>query len=86
MKLRVTVGEKKIKLPEIVVEGSHFKVLLGVNWVKKSGAEIDLVTNTVQLGGQALPIKGYKSLGAHAVQISRQVHSRGAYWMAPGET
>ena len=33
-KLRIKVGKSEVSLPVIVVGGSHFDLLLGVNWIK----------------------------------------------------
>ena len=37
-------------LPAIVLEGLHFDVLLGVNWIAKENAVIDIKKGTLKIG------------------------------------
>jgi len=48
--LSITVSNVSVKLPAIVLEGSHFDLLLGVSWIKATKAIINGENNTLCMG------------------------------------
>ena len=48
-KLEVEVGISKVMVPSIVLEGLHLYVLLGMSWLKATGAIIDVVNGSIKI-------------------------------------
>ena len=44
-KMKIEVRKIIIALPVIMVDGSHFDLLLGINWIKKTGAKFNFKKN-----------------------------------------
>ena len=49
------VGKHGICLPAIVIDGGHFNILLGVNWIKKSKAKLDFNLDQINIKGEMIP-------------------------------
>ena len=58
-KLEVKVGNSKVVVPAIVLEGLRFDVLLGMSWLKAAEAIIDVVNGSIRVQGDQLPYKAW---------------------------
>ena len=47
--VEIEVGKSRATVPAIILEGLHFDVLLGMNWLKAAGAIIDVVNGTIRI-------------------------------------
>ena len=53
----VTVGEKVVKVPAIVLEGLHFDVLLGVSWMQEAKASVFIAEGVLDVDEKRLLYK-----------------------------
>ena len=51
------VGNSKVIVPAIVLEGLHFDVLLRMSWLKAAEAIIDVVNGNIRIQGERFPIR-----------------------------
>ena len=57
--LEVKVGNSKVVVPAIKLEGLHFDVLLGMSWLKAAEAIIDVVNGSIRIQGEQIPYKAW---------------------------
>ena len=57
--LEVKVGNSKVVVPAIVLEGLHFDVLLRMSWLKAAEAIIDVVNKNIRIQGEQIPYKAW---------------------------
>ena len=57
--LEVKLGNSKVVVPVIVLEGLLFDVLLGMSWLKAAEAIIDEVNRSIRLQGKQIPFKAW---------------------------
>ena len=43
------IGKSKAVVPAIILKGLHFDFLLGMNWLKATGANIDVVNGAIRI-------------------------------------
>ena len=55
----ITVGEKTVKVPAIVLEGLHFDVLLGVSWMQEAKASVFITEGVLEVDGKRLLYKSW---------------------------
>ena len=60
--VKVTVGDKTVKVPAIVLEGLHFDVRLGVSWLHKAKASIQVSEGSLVVDTVRIPYKSWRSL------------------------
>ena len=47
--IEIEIGKSKATVPAIILEGLHFIVLLGMNWLRAAGAIIDVDNGTIKI-------------------------------------
>ena len=47
--VELKVGNRKVVVPAIVLEGLHFDVLLGMSWLKAAEAITDVVNGNIRI-------------------------------------
>ena len=52
--MNIRVGRSVVALPVIVVDRSHFDLLLGVNWLKEVSAEFNFEKNQLIIEGETI--------------------------------
>ena len=57
LKLEVEVGDSKVVVLAIVLEGLHFDVFLGVSWLRATKAIIEVVNRNIRIQGDQIPYK-----------------------------
>ena len=53
------VGNSKVVVPAIVLEGLRFDVLLGMSWLRAAEAIIDVVNGSIRIQGEQTPYKAW---------------------------
>ena len=70
----ITVGEKTVKVPAIVLEGLYFDVLLGVSWMQEAKASVLITEGVLEVDGKRLPYKSWPELAAFVVDEGIQIY------------
>ena len=72
--VKVTVGDKTVCVPAIVLEGLHFDVLLGVSWLHKAKASIQVSEGSLVVDMVKIPYKFWPEPAAFVVEEGVRVY------------
>ena len=84
--VEIEVGKSKAVVSAIVLEGLHFDVLLGINWLKANGAIIDVVNGTIRIAEEKAPYKAWPELASFSVGEGTKVFSNELTVIAKGKS
>ena len=73
--LEVAVGDNSTSLPAIVLEGLHFDVLLGMNWLKSVKGLIDSVDNSISINGMKFKLRSWPEPSSYTVTATCPIRS-----------
>ena len=73
--MKIGVERNIVVLPVIVVDGSHFNLLIGVNWTKKARAEFNFEKNQLIIGGETIMLQSHPKYRVHLAEQKYKVYS-----------
>ena len=82
--VEIEVGKSKATVPAIILEGLHFDVLLGMNWLKAAGAIIDVVNGTIRIAEEKVPYKAWPEPALFLMEDGTKVYSKELAVIAKG--
>ena len=68
----------------LVLDGIHYNVLLGVNWLVYTKADLDLKTMTLKMEGEDIKNSVYLNPMAGFTAGKLKVYALKFYWLEPG--
>ena len=74
--VEIEVGKSRATVPAIILEGLHFDVLLGMNWLKAAGAIIDVVNGTIRIAEEKVPYKAWPEPALFVMEDGTKVYSK----------
>ena len=74
--VEIEVGKSKATVPAIKLEGLHFNVLLGMNWLKAAGATIDVVDGTIRIAEEKVPYTAWPEPALFVMEDGTKVYSK----------
>ena len=74
--VEIEVGKSRATVPAIILEGLHFDVLLGMNWLKAAGAIIDVVNGTIRIAEEKVPYKAWPEPALFVIEDGTKVYSK----------
>ena len=83
--VEIKVGKSKATVPAIILEGLHFNVLLGMNWLKAAGAIIDVVNGTIRIAEEKVPYKAWPEPASSTVGEARKIYCKELSVIPKGE-
>ena len=72
--VKVTIGEKTVCVPAIVLEGLHFDALLGVSWLHKAKASIQVSEGSLVVDTVKIPYKLWPEPAAFVVEEGVRIY------------
>ena len=82
--IKIDVGKSSVVLPALVLDGLHYNVLLGVNWLVYTKADLDLKTMTLKTEDEDIKISAYPNPMAGFTAGKLKVYALKFYWLEPG--
>ena len=84
--IEIEVGKSKATVPTIILEGLHFDVILGINWLKAAGAIIAVINGTIKIAEEKVPYKARPEPALFSVEDGTKVYSKELAVIAKGES
>ena len=84
--IKVTIGDRTVRVPAIVLEGLHFDVLLGVIWLHKAKASIQVSEVLLVFDTVKLPYKLWPEPAAFVVEEGVRVYCNKLTVIRPGRS
>ena len=84
-KLEVKVGNSKVVVPAIVLEGLHFDVLLIMSWLRAAEANIDVVNESIRIQGEQIPYKAWPEPASFLAEDGVKLYCKELAVIAKGE-
>ena len=84
--VEVTVGDKTVRVPAIVLEGLHFDVLLGVSWLHEAKASIQVSEGSLVVDTVKIPYKLWPEPAAFVVEEGVCVYCNKLTVIRPGRS
>ena len=82
--IKIDVGKSSVDLPVLILDGFHYNVLLGANWLVYTKADHDLKTLTLKTEGEDIKINAYPNPMAGFAAGKLKVYALKFYWLEPG--
>ena len=84
--IEIEVWKSKATVPAIILEGLHFDVLLGMNWLKAAGAIINVFNGTIKIAEEKVPYKAWPEPASFLMEDGTKVYSKELEVIAKGES
>ena len=84
--VKITVGEKTVRVPAIVLEGLHFDVLLRVSWLHKTKASIQVSEGSLVVDTVKIPYKLWPEPAAFVVEEGVHIYCNKLTVIRPGRS
>ena len=78
------MGKSSVVLPALVLDGLHYNILLGVNWLVYTKADLDLKIMNLKTEGEDIKIGAYPNPMAGFTAGKLKVYAVKLYWLEPG--
>ena len=82
--IKIDVGKSLVVFPVLVLDGLHYNILLGVNWLVYTKADLDLKTMTLKTEGEDIKISAHPNPMAGFTAGKLKVYALKFYWLKPG--
>ena len=74
--MAITVGKSVVSLPVIVLEGLHYDMLLGVNWIAQINSKIDVIKQTIDVQGESIQFRTYQEPASNFLEKKDCVYAK----------
>ena len=77
--MSINFGKSVVPLPVIVLEGLHYDMLLGVNWIAQTNSKIDIIKRTIEVQGESIQFKTYQEPASKVLEKKDRVYAKESY-------